>query len=165
MKYVATVNQKSYTVEIMPDGKLLVDSVERDVSFLSLDDKSLYSLLVDNASYEGLVEEADGRYNVLMWGALYSVRVMDEREQRLANASAGFVPNDAEVIIRSPMPGLIIDVPVQEGQSVDAGQTLVILESMKMENELKAPRAGTVRSVAVRSGDSVEQNKRLVSIT
>jgi biotin carboxyl carrier protein len=102
---------------------------------------------------------------VLMWGAYYSVRVMDEREQRLAKSSAGFVPDDGEMVIRSPMPGMIIAVPVEEGQAVEAGQTLVILESMKMENELKAPRAGTVHVVNVKAGDSVEQNKRLISVT
>jgi acetyl/propionyl-CoA carboxylase alpha subunit len=165
MRYVATVNEKEYTIDVLPDGKLLVNGEERDIDFLALDDKAMYSLLVDNVSYEGLVEESGGRYDVLLWGALYSVKVMDEREQRLANSSAGFVEDGGEVVIRAPMPGLIIDVPVQPGQEVEAGQTLVILESMKMENELKTPRAGKVHAVNVNKGDSVEQNKVLVTVT
>ncbi|GAB4570014.1 MAG: acetyl-CoA carboxylase biotin carboxyl carrier protein subunit [Anaerolineae bacterium] len=164
MKYLTTVNGKTFTIDVLPDGKVLVDGQPRDVDFLPLDDKTLYSLLVDHVSYEGLVEEVGGQYDVLLWGALYSVRVMDEREQRLAKASTGFVSDDAEVIIRAPMPGLIIAVPVVAGQEVEAGQTLVILESMKMENELKAPRAGKVHHVNVKPGDSVEQNKRLVTV-
>jgi biotin carboxyl carrier protein len=60
---------------------------------------------------------------------------------------------------------LIVAVPVHEGQTVEKGQTLVILESMKMENELKSPRAGTVERVEVQKGDSVEQNKALIVIT
>lgn len=164
MKYMATVNDRTFTIDILPDGKLLVDGEPRDVDFLSLDDKTLYSLLFDNNSYEGLVEEAEGRYDVLLWGALYNVKVMDEREQRLASSSAGFVPDDAEIVIRAPMPGLIITVAVEPGQEVVAGQTLVILESMKMENELKAPRDGKVHSLSVKPGDSVEQNKRLVTV-
>ncbi len=164
MKYVATVNDKTYTIEIRPDGRLLVDGDERRIDFQSLDDQALYSLLIDNVSYEGLVQEVGGTYEVLMWGALYQVRIMDEREQRLAKASAGFIPDGAEVPIRAPMPGLIIDVPVSVGQEVGAGQTLVILESMKMENELKAPRAGKVHVVNVKAGDSVEQSKTLVTI-
>lgn len=164
MKYMATVNNRTFTIDILPDGNLLVDGQPRDVDFLSLDDKTLYSLLFDNISYEGLVEEADGQYDVLLWGASYNVRVLDEREQRLANSSAGFVPDDAEIVIRAPMPGLIISVAVEPGQEVSAGQTLVILESMKMENELKAPRDGKVHTVSVAPGDSVEQNKRLVTV-
>ncbi len=165
MKYMTTVNGQTYTIDILPDGKLLIDGEPRDVDFLSLDGKTLYSMLYDNMSYEGLVEEAEGEYDVLLWGALYRVKVLDEREQRLANSSAGFVPDDVEIVIRAPMPGLIIAVPVEPGQVVEAGQTLVILESMKMENELKAPRAGQVHQVSVKPGDSVEHNKRLVTVT
>ncbi len=165
MKYMATVNGQMFTIDILPDGKLLVDGEPRDVDFLALDEQALYSLMVDNVSYEGMVQEVEGQYDVLLWGALYSVQVMDEREQRLAKSSAGFIPGDAEIVIRAPMPGLIIAVPVQPGQEVEAGQTLVILESMKMENELKAPRAGKVHMVNVKPGDSVEQNKSLVTVT
>lgn len=164
MKYVATVNDQTYTIEIAADGRLLVDGEDRHADFLALDDQALFSLLIDNASVEGLVREIEGIYEVLMWGALYHVKVMDEREQRLAAGSSGFTPQGGEVIIRAPMPGLIIDVPVELGQDVEAGQTLVILESMKMENELKAPRNGTVHMLNVQAGDSVEQNKSLVSI-
>ncbi len=165
MRYVATIDQRTYAIDILPDGKLLVDGEERDAGFLSLDDKSLYSLLVDHISYEGLVEEIDGQYNVLLWGALYTVKVMDERELRLAKASAAFVPAGGELSIRAPMPGLIVDVPVTPGQEVRAGQTLVILESMKMQNELKIPRDGRVHQIHVKPGDSVEHNKILITIT
>lgn len=165
MKYIAKVNDKQFTIELLPNGVLLVDGVERHFDFLALDDKALYSLLVDQDSYEGLVTEAENSYDVLLWGALYNVSVMDEREQRLSQASAAFISDDAEVFIRAPMPGLIIDVPVEPGQEVEAGQAMVILESMKMENELKTPRAGVVRQVQVQTGDSVEQNKILVTIT
>lgn len=165
MKYLATVNGRTYTIDVLPEGRLVVNDKERSIDFLSLDERSFYSLLVDGASYEGLVREADGAYEVLLWGALYQVQVMDEREQRLAKSSAGFVPKGGEITIRAPMPGLIVDVAVEVGQDVKAGQTLVILESMKMENELKAPRDGKVHAVHVKAGQNVEQNKTLVSIT
>jgi len=165
MKYLATVNDRTFTIELRPDGKLLVDGHEHEVNFLSLDEKAFYSLLVNNRSYEGLVREAEGQYDVLLWGALYNVRVMDEREQRLAQSSALFVPAGGEIAIRAPMPGLIVEVPVETGQDVEAGETLIILESMKMQNELKAPRAGKVHAVHVKAGENVEQTKTLVTIT
>jgi pyruvate carboxylase subunit B len=63
------------------------------------------------------------------------------------------------------MPGLIVAVPVSEGQAVKKGQTVVVLESMKMENELKAPRDGTVASIKVAPRQSVEQHEPLVVLT
>jgi biotin carboxyl carrier protein len=62
------------------------------------------------------------------------------------------------------MPGLIVAVPVQEGQEIEEGELLVVLESMKMQNELKAPRAGIVARVRVSQGDSVEQNQVMLTL-
>ncbi len=66
--------------------------------------------------------------------------------------------------IKSPMPGTIVDVKVSQGQSVKEGDVLVVLEAMKMENEIKAPKAGTVTSVAVAKGASVESGTLLVTV-
>jgi biotin carboxyl carrier protein len=62
------------------------------------------------------------------------------------------------------MPGLVVTVPVSEGQPVEKGDVLVILESMKMQNELRSPRAGKVNRVRVKSGDNVEQRDTLLSV-
>ena len=126
---------------------------------------SIYSLLLGNASYEALVEARGDCYEVLLQGTLYRVCVQDERMRRLAEAARGFAPPSGEIAIKAPMPGLIIDVPVEVGQAVEAGNILVILESMKMENELRAPRAGVISQVRVQNGQSVEQQETLVAIT
>ncbi len=62
------------------------------------------------------------------------------------------------------MPGLVVAVPVREGQQIEKGQVLVILELMKMQNELKSPRAGKVEHVRVKAGESVEQRQLLLNI-
>ena len=69
-----------------------------------------------------------------------------------------------EFNLKAPMPGLIVAVPVAEGQPVKKGDNLVILESMKMQNELKSSREGVVTRVKVKAGDSVEQNQTLVTV-
>jgi len=125
----------------------------------------MYSLLLDHLSFEAVVEERDDLYHVLMAGDLYEVEVTDERSRRLASAFMAFGDSGGEISIRAPMPGLIGRVPVVEGQAVSKGETLVILESMKMENELKSPRDGIVHRVCVAAGENVEQNKVLVTIT
>jgi biotin carboxyl carrier protein len=100
-----------------------------------------------------------------MDGDLYEVEVTDERSRRLANAFMAFGDTGGEVSIRAPMPGLIVRVAVEEGQAVSKGETLMILESMKMENELKSPRDGTIHRILVSAGENVEQNKVLVTVS
>ncbi len=157
------VNGKSYEIEINQNGRVTIDGADRTVDFKALL-APLYSLLVDNASYEAWVEERDGQLRVLMHGDLYDVTVSDEREQRLAAASSGFQVDQGEISIRSPMPGTIVAVQVTGGQEVKAGEPLIVLESMKMENQIKAPRAGTVGHVHVTPGERVEQNRLLLTL-
>lgn len=165
MKYITTINNVKFEIDIQPDGRLLVNGEPRNVDFLPFGDSAMHSIIMDNLSYEALVEErAKNVYEVLMGGRLYTAEVLDERAQLMALRSAGFPADSGEISIRSPMPGLVVDVPVSEGQEVAAGQTVIILESMKMQNELKAPRAGVVQRISVQAGQSVEQNKALITI-
>lgn len=165
MKYQTIVNGQTFDVEINEDGRILVNGEERVVDFRELRRGELYSALLDHRSFEAVIEERDDLYHVLMAGDLYEVKVTDERSRRLEGAFMAFGDSGGEVSIRAPMPGLIVRVPVTEGQTVAKGETVVILESMKMENELKSPRDGTVHRVNVGVGDSVEQNRVLVTIT
>ena len=167
MKYLTTVNGEQYEVEIQRDGVVLVNGETRTVDFKSMGQHAIFSLIIDNQSFEAVVEQRDqkGDYDVLIFGDLYEVNVTDERAKRLAQASGGGVDMSGEIVIKSPMPGRIVQVPVETGQEVSKGQAVVILESMKMENELKAPREGVVNRVEVSQGDSVEQGKVLVTIS
>jgi biotin carboxyl carrier protein len=72
------------------------------------------------------------------------------------------VPEGGELPIKAPIPGLVINIPVEIGQEVAKGDNLIILESMKMENELKAPRDGRVERINVEVGNSVEQYQTLL---
>jgi biotin carboxyl carrier protein len=165
MKYYANVDEHTFEIEINQLGELCIDGECAEVDFQSIGGGSIYSLLLGNASYEALVEARDDCYEVLVQGTLYRVCVQDERMRRLAQAARGFAPPSGEIAIKAPMPGLVVDVPVQTGQAVEQGSVLVVLESMKMENELKAPRAGVVSQVRVQSGQSVEEQEILVAIT
>jgi biotin carboxyl carrier protein len=161
VKYLTTVNDKQYQIEIAPNGNVIVNGEVREIDFHALQ-APLYSMIIDNASFEALVEVREGVLNVALIGDSFEVTVADEREQRLAAARGDFQAETGELPIRSPMPGLIVAVPIVEGQQVNKGDALIVLESMKMENELKAPRGGTVLKIGVQKGDRVEQNKILV---
>ncbi len=162
MKYIATINDKTFAIEINREDRVLCDGVERAMDFRLIGQQHVYSLLLDNASYEAMVEEREGEYWVFVRGYLFAVRVEDERERRLREASGERHGPAGEVTVKAPMPGLIVAIPVQEGQSVRKGEKLVLLESMKMQNEIRAPRDGTVKAIRVRPGQSVEQNQILV---
>jgi biotin carboxyl carrier protein len=119
---------------------------------------------LNNESHEALVEERQDAIGVLLRGQFYPVQVEDERARRLAQASRGFTAPSGELAIKSPMPGLIVAVRVSPGQEVKKGEALVILESMKMENELKAPRDGKIGAVRVEARQAVDQGQTLVTI-
>jgi biotin carboxyl carrier protein len=167
MKYITTVNNQTFEIEINSDGKLFVNGEHRDVDFKATEGQhGIFSLLIDNKSYEAVVEFRDGNYQVLISGDLYEVEVIDERRKRLSEmAGSGLGGGQSgELVVRSPMPGAIVAIPVHEGQEVKKGQTIIVLESMKMENELKAPRDGIVARIHVKQGDGVEQNKALITM-
>lgn len=163
MKYIATINDTEFEIEIKPDGSITINGEPRSIDFLHLDEK-LYSIITEGRSYEALVEHVEHHYDVLMGGKLYNVQVLDERAKLMANRHGGEFEQSGEISIQAPMPGLIVKVPVREGQTVTKGQTVVILESMKMQNELKTPRDGTVQRVSVKPGESVEQKRVLITI-
>jgi biotin carboxyl carrier protein len=166
MKYEVTVGEQTYGVEIMPNGEVRVDDEPLEVDFGVIGESGLYLLLVNNESFEALVEqdEETGTWNVLMRGNMYEAEVMDERSLLLRSRKMSLVPESGEVAIKAPMPGLVVAVPVEVGQEVAEGENIIILESMKMENELKAPRDGRVERISVGAGDSVERNQTLVVI-
>ncbi len=164
MKYVTTINDTRFEIEILKNGELTVNGEPREVDFLTLG-PSLYSVLMDNKSYEVVIEEREGSYELLMQGRLYTGDVLDERALLLAQRRSELGVSSGELSIKSPMPGLIVDIVVAEGDEVAKGQTLVILESMKMQNELKAPRDGVVQRISAQPGQSVEQNKLLITLT
>ncbi|MCS6870766.1 MAG: biotin/lipoyl-containing protein [Anaerolineae bacterium] len=163
MKYLATVNGQKFEVELKKDGRVLINGEERYVDFQHISE-ALYSALINNKSVEALVERHEGRYQVLIEGDLYEVEVLDERQQRLMSAAGGFSASQGEIALRAPMPGLIVAVRVSEGEQVRKGQPLVVLESMKMENDIKAPRDGKVERIYVEKGQTVEQNKTLITL-
>lgn len=164
MRYVTTIAEREFLIEILDEHHVAVDGVVYEVDFETVSGQPVHSLLVDGKSYEAHVYPGDNGWQVVLHGKLYPVIVEDEREKRLREALGGGVAEQGEFHLKSPMPGLVVAVSVVEGQPVEKGDVLVILESMKMQNELKSPRAGTVTRLRVKPGDSVEQKAVLLSV-
>jgi biotin carboxyl carrier protein len=165
MKYIATVGERAYEIEINNEGEITLDGRRLSMDLQSVAGQPVYSLIIDGRSFEAYVVPGEEGVEVVLAGRLYHVTVEDERLRRLRQASAGLTVRAGEFHLKAPMPGLVVAVPVEEGQQVARGDDLVILESMKMQNELKAPREGTVSHVRVRPGDRVDQNQILISVS
>jgi len=165
MEYVAITERGEVPIEVIEGGKkVIVHGQVHEVDMQGIGNHSLFSLLVDNRSYEVLIEEQDDGCRVLMDGKVYNIQVQSQERHRLAKLASPPPAPKAKADIQAPMPGVVVAVPVAAGQAVAAGEVLVILESMKMENEVRAPQAGVVQAVHVRAGDMVNGRQVLVVV-
>src|SRR5688572_25068108 len=164
MKYITVVEDKQFLVEIIDEKHISVDGKAYEVDFESVSGQPVYSLIVNGQSHEAYAAQSEDDWQVLLRGRLYPITVEDEREKRLRSAAGGGVAETGEFHLKAPMPGLVVTILVAEGQVVTKGQVLLILESMKMQNELKSPRDGTLGRVRVRVGETVEQKQTLLSV-
>jgi biotin carboxyl carrier protein len=173
MKYVATTELQEFTIELLEGGKgAVLDGQLHQVDMQPIPaqagpttaNHALFSLLVDNCSYEVLVEQQGEEYRVLVGGKLHTVRVEDLERHRLSELIGPRTEPRIETAIAAPMPGLVVSVPVRVGQTVAAGEVLVVLESMKMENEVRAPQGAVIQAVHVAAGDFVTAHQVLLRV-
>jgi acetyl/propionyl-CoA carboxylase alpha subunit len=164
MKYITTVYDQVFQIEIVDEHHVAINGQMLEVDFNSVSGQPIYSLLVDGKSFEGFVYPGEEAWEVLLMGRQYPILVEDEREKRLRIAAGGTLSESGEFHLKAPMPGMVVSIPVQDDQKIEKGQVLVILESMKMQNELRSPQAGTVSRIRIKPGESVEQRQTLLSV-
>jgi len=166
MTFIGTLGEQSYTVEIEETGKS-VYRVSVDGNEFVVDGKKTgrtnYSLIVDNRSFEIEVDNHNDEYRVLVDGRSYRINLVDERRLRVGGSqSATQLQGRQRVSV--PMPGKVIAVLVAEGDQVEKGQGLVIVEAMKMENEVRSPIAGEVKEIKIKAGETVEGGALLLIV-
>lgn len=111
-----------------------------------------------------LERQPDGYLLFQVNGKLYRTRVKDEKQQLLSEMGFNQDSAHGEIRMTAPMPGKVLQILVDEGSDVNAGNPIVILEAMKMENELRAPGNGRIHAIHCRTGSSVEKHEVLVTI-
>jgi biotin carboxyl carrier protein len=163
MKYITTIDDKTFEIEVVDERHIRIGDRLVEVDFESVSGQPVFSMILDGKSYEAFVYQGEEDWEVLIRGRQYQVNVEDEREKRLKTAGGSDV-SGGEFHLKAPMPGLVVAVLMEEGQEVKKGQVMLILESMKMQNELKAPRDGIIGRVRVKAGESVEQKQTLLSV-
>ena len=164
MKYFVSVAGKETEVEVDGD-RVTVGGRTMTTSLESLPGTPLVVLALDGRPATLPLERTSrGRWVVSVHGERHDVEVVDERTRHIRSLAGTGAVATAGGIIKAPMPGLVVRVQVEVGERVVAGTPVAVLEAMKMENQLKAPAAGTIRAIHVRPGDAVEKGKGLIDI-
>jgi biotin carboxyl carrier protein len=165
--YEIVINGARRTAQFTPPpedtslAKFTVDGreVEADATRIS---RGVYSILLDGISLEVTVEETPGGLLVRVNGREYRVEIFDPRSWRRARG-AGIELEGRQQLV-APMPGKVVRVLVKAGQQVEAGQGLLVIEAMKMQNEIRSPKSGAVERVA-REGQTVNAGEVLAIVT
>lgn len=143
---------------------IAVDGREYALDFVRLN-KGSYSIIHNHKSYNVELIPTNGikKYNVNTFKNSYEVEIIDAEAKYKANRLKGQEDESTAAII-APIPGKVVKILVEEGESIEAGQTVIVIAAMKMESEFKAAKAGIVSSIKVKEGQSVEAKQELVVI-
>lgn len=164
----ATIGSTEVTVTVeateSSNWRVVIDGAEREVDALRVA-PGLWSLLIDGRSYLVDVDERASGIVILSRGLETPVTVEDARRKQLA-AAVGATSGAAhgETIV-APIAGRVVKLLVEGGTEVTAGQGVIVLEAMKMENEIKADRGGRVEAIHVEAGQSVETREKLITLS
>ncbi len=163
VKYHVVVEGRTFEIDVDADGRVWVDRQPLEVDLEEIEGLSRYSLLVDHRSYDALVEmTGDDACQVIVGGRPYCARIEGGRQKPAQKAQSRRPSGPAEV--QAPLPGLVVELRVTEGQPVQEGQVVAVIESMKMKIELRAPRDGVARGVQDVAGCQVAQGQLLATI-
>jgi len=164
MKRVLSVNGRQRVIEILdppPACRFELDGTQARMSSIESPEPGVYSILLDGRSYDAFVEESPSGLVVWIEGQRFEVAVHDPRRWSRNSARHG---GEGVQTITSPMPGKVVRVLVSPGDAVEAGQGVIVVEAMKMQNEMKANRAGTVLSLPAKEGATVTAGDVLATI-
>ncbi len=166
MAYIATFKDEDFRVKV-EESKSGVYCVRINDEDYQVDcfkaQENIYSLIIDHQSYEVDVDEIDNDiYSVMLKDDHFDIQIIDEKKKKLAEKFTGGRGKRQE--IKSPMAGNIWKLLKIPGDTVKEGEVLIILEAMKMENEIRSPIEGVVTSVEVEEGSTVSAGTRLCQV-
>lgn len=163
MRYFVTIGDR--TVEVDLSGPTpRIDGQAVDARISGMPGSFIRHLEVDDAAHTLVAEPAAagrGTWRVTAGGRTLSAEVVDERTRAIREMGGGHEA-DARMVMLAPMPGLVVRIAAEVGQAVAAGDGLIVVEAMKMENELKAPADGVVARIEVAAGQAVEKGATLI---
>lgn len=165
MKYLVDVDGTPIEVELDAEG-IRVDGERVHAHLAEVDGTPIHLLTIGNSIHRIAVRQGESRGQYVLWTDRhrFEVEALDERTRAIQALSGKGKTPDGPVPLVAPMPGLVVRVEVEVGDVVEAGQGLVVMEAMKMENELRTASAGTVAAIRVAAGSVVERGAVLVEL-
>ncbi len=163
MNVIVKVDDKEYKLSVDREGNAFVVHLQNKrvrAEIAAPYHNAQMTLVVQDKLYS-IVFDAENRLRVNE--EEYTAEVFDEQIHRLMKASPA-ASEKKEVTVTVPMPGLVVEIEVHEGDTVKAGQGLIVVEAMKMQNEIKSPKDGIVRQIFVQKGQSVNSREKLMVI-
>jgi biotin carboxyl carrier protein len=166
VRYVVQLNDERKAVSVDGDRIQYENDPPGHVELSDIEGSPVRMVKIGTHVYRVVVRRRQGRGTYTLWvdGYRFETEALDERTRAIRDLSAARAGPTGPAPILAPMPGLIVRVSVKAGDKVEAGQGVVVMEAMKMENELRATAAGTVRSVEVTPGTAVEKGALLVAL-
>ncbi len=164
MKYFVTVEGETHEVELTPEGVLVDGEAGPEAEIAAVPGSALRHLRLGDRGYPMLVRRGEGGWIFRIGGRRLRVSVEDERTRVIREMAGETGAEESGRELRAPMPGKVVRVLVEPGHEVEAGDGLVVMEAMKMENELSARSDGTVTEVRVEEGQTVNQDDVLVRL-
>jgi biotin carboxyl carrier protein len=144
-----------------PNYRFRLGDAEERSAHVEMPEPGVYSVLLDGGVYDARVEETHSGLVVVIDGYRFEMEVRDPRRWSRKDAARG---GEGLQTVVAPMPGKVVRVLVKHGDEVKAGQGLLVVEAMKMQNEIKATRAGKILSLTVKEGATVAAGEVLASI-
>jgi len=126
-------------------------------------DYGTVSLIVDTESYSVQLDQRENDVRVHIRDSVFPLEILDEKRLRMRRAAGKFTVEGRQTLV-SPMPGKVVKILKKVGDEVSEGEGVVVVEAMKMENDIKSPKGGRVVEVLVREGQAVEGNARLATV-
>ena len=165
MKYHVTIRSRTHVVEV-EGGAVTVDGARMEAHWAAVPGTPLVHLLLGKDSWTVAYQQLEGRrWAVGAAGERFEVEVQDDRSKQIEALTGQSRKPVVGGVVKAPMPGLVVRVEVSAGQMVEVGEGLVVVEAMKMENELRASHRGVVEQIHVSAGDRVEKGAPLVTLS
>ena len=166
MRYFVRIGEQKLIIsEIdLRQGRARLDGQWVDFDFQQVRG-SLYSLIIAGRSFAAHLEMDELGLELGRGPNWCRVEVEDERAARLKQLARSEAGTAGTIDVKAPMPGLVVRLPVHKGEAVKKGQSLVVIEAMKMENDIKSPADGVIAALHITERTAVEKNVRLLTLT
>lgn len=163
MRYTVSIADRTVRVEVK-GNTVLLDGRPIRATLVAIPRTPLRQLVVNGQARTFAMTRGTDGWKVQCAGRWWPVAVLDERTRQVRELTGQRAKHAAGGLIKAPMPGLVLRVEVEVGQRVEQGAGLVVLEAMKMENEIKTPGPGVVQAIHVAAGQAVEKGMPLVAV-